>query len=202
MACITVGIIVALIAVLAAFNATSSGGFTVTYTAANNVKATVTAEYYVGVHTNAEDATLFPFETMKTADGEDSIVFTGEESEVSVTKQHVAKDININYVNGTYSNNSALYLRYTITNNSDTDVLLAIPSETFSSLLSGTQVIVGAKGAIEDVGDFWVGGNISQKTIQPQATYEIYIKIQFNDITILSETSNCTFNWLLDAVEE
>ena len=72
--------VIALVAVIAAFNAsTTDGGFKITYSA-KNVKATIAAEYKVMSDSEDTDAT---YTAIKTTEDANMITFTGEETDAS-----------------------------------------------------------------------------------------------------------------------
>lgn len=98
--------IVALVAVIAAFNAsTTDGGFNITYSA-KNVKATVSAEYKVGAN---------EYTAIKTTEDANQIVFTGSETDATVSKSFKAID------SISLGKNEYVYIHYTITNTDTTD---------------------------------------------------------------------------------
>ena len=97
--------VIALVAVIAAFNAkTTDGGFQVSYIA-KNVEATIAAEYKVGSGA---------YTAIKTTDDANMITFTGAETDATVTKSFKAvEDISL-------GKDDYMYIHYTITN-TDTD---------------------------------------------------------------------------------
>ena len=113
---ITLGGIIALIAVIASFNANvDTGGFNISYTA-YDLDASVTASYYVGPDMTSEefynsiyasgDGSLFT--TIQTSDGKSVMEFLGEDGK-SETKDFSNTEISI-------GRKEAFYVKYTITN--------------------------------------------------------------------------------------
>ena len=106
---VALGAIVALIAVIAAFNATTEGAFNVSYTA-KNVQATVAAEYKVGAGT---------MQAIKASDGANVITFSNADEDEAVTKSFKSvpetEDEAI-----TIGKDEYMYIHYTITNTDTT----------------------------------------------------------------------------------
>lgn len=82
---IIVGLVVALVAVLASFNATAENGLKVSYTA-TNVCATVTASYVIVDDLSQLPAQESGYNTIITSNGASSIIFDSNDSAESVTK--------------------------------------------------------------------------------------------------------------------
>ena len=120
-ACCSIGVIalggiIALIAVIASFNAkVTGGGIRMSYTA-YDIDASITAEYYVGADMTAQEFMIdgviqIPdnaFTIIQTSDNKDLIEFLGEDGK-SETKSF--KDVDV-----TVGRKQAIYIKYTITN--------------------------------------------------------------------------------------
>lgn len=194
---LAVGVIVALVAVIAAFTANTTGNFTVTYTAIN-VKATVTAGYYVNEAEGTDvSAGLSPsdinFTTIQTTDNLDAMVFDGSEEGETTTKAFKnVGEVNIEEPRG--DQYSAIYLHYTIRNDSTTNNMTMQITETFSN-------IEGVEVNMPDPMDnyFTIQLPSTPVTIAPQETYDLYIRVLFKLED--SVQFDASINFVLSSVE-
>ena len=208
-----VGVIIALIAVIAAFTANTTGNFSVTYTA-KNVKATVVAQYwYHGVDPNSPliGTTSPSMEeifgeghgvTLQTTNNLNSMVFDGSEESETVTKAF--KDVEIKM--SEYPRNQQLnpnklpvYVMYQITNDSETDnINLRCELNTISSTNASVNIYKCVAPSI----NYWewqTYEDFSDVVIAPQETYTVYFEINISEGN--SGSFDGSWNFLLSVAE-
>ena len=191
-----VGVIIALIAVIAAFTANTTGNFSVTYTAIN-VKATVTMQYFYwglngqensNLNTNPMPAftTLAAANTVLTTDGDSSMVFTGTEEDETTTKAFQDIEVHTKELSRKTSqqqNANMLFIRYQIKNDSTTDNI------TLKSTLNTENI----ENASIDIGSYiasiqqWMWEDYEDLTnvvVAPETTYELMLRISMDSASL------------------
>lgn len=195
----TVSVVVALVAVFAAFTATADSGVLVTYTA-KNIHATVAASYAVY---NTTDASGGTYNAIKTADSLDIMTFTGAETGASTTQSFSAVS------NLQLQINEVVYFRYVITNTDSSratsfNVSATNTITTNSNLavkyyvVTGTSSVTEGSGAEESFS--WVNSlSLSGTTVAYGTPLTVYVRISVAD-SGADATFNGSFNFKLQII--
>ena len=157
---LVVGLAVAIVAVLAAFTATSSSGVTVTYTA-KNISARVKAYYHVCDNTcesSHSDLPAICTTVLQTTDNQNEMVFTGEETGETTSKSF--KDLG-----DLEGNVKGICFYYEVTNTTDENILMqhAIAFENQENIITEMAYDTNEIG--------WMWGSVPEfLLIEPQQT--------------------------------
>lgn len=157
---VAVASIIALVTVLASFNAKVSGDINISYTA-SNVKATISASYgYTEEVGNV----------VKTSDGETQMVFTGEEDQETTAQNF--EGITANFER----DKTTIYVKYTIKNDNSSSSCKLTSNNTLSD--SNNNVTITFK---VDSGEY--GAFPELVTITEGGECVVFVKIQMNNNT-------------------
>ena len=144
LASVAIAGVIALVVVIASFNANvTGGGFTINFTA-YDIDATVTAGYYIGSR-NTNDGLIqevynATYTTIQTTDNEDVMTFVGDNN--SETKAFKTTNLNL-------GRDKALYIKYTVTNNRPSEDVAFSCVASFATTCQNASVYVEDDGAYE-----------------------------------------------------
>ena len=189
---VAISAIATLIAVLAAFNAkTTGGGFVISYSA-KNVHATIAAEYKID---DNNDETTENYTTIKTTDSEDLITFTGTEEDEEVTKSfNKIDDIKL-------GKNDTMYIHYTITNTDDS-ALATTFSVTSAAAVTSDNLTIEYSTSLEE-GAEWkatLAEVADVASVENGTPLNLYVRIYVTTKT-KSATFDGSFNFTLTVNE-
>lgn len=171
---VAVALIVAIVSVLAAFNATATNGIQVSYTA-KNINATVTAGYATSTATTVPTSGY----TTITSGGATSITFSSADADETVTKSF--DDIG----EVTLTQDDYLYIKYTIQNTGTTS-----NSEAYILVTVTTSFTTNENLTIEysNGGTSW-STSLGNQYVALGTTADIYIRI-----TVTTKTESATLD--------
>ena len=192
---------VAMVAVMAAFNATANGGFNISYTAIN-VNASVTAKYKKTTTVGSGSYT-----TIKTSDDQDTMTFVagekGSGGSTSVTK-------NFKTTNVTMEKGKALIIHYQIKNTASTsdaanEAFSVAITDNFKTLASSNNLTVKYCTTESTTDTAWKTSlaELGISSVSDGATVNIYVKVTITDETLpVTGVSNANFSFLLAVAEQ
>ena len=193
---VALGAIIALIAVIAAFNATTTGGFKITYSA-KNVKATVAASYKVMPRTT-DTPQDYSYTVIKSGEGDsatDLITFSDDDTDSEITKS-------FNSVGSiALDKDEYMYIHYVITN-TDTDTTNG-PAFNVIADTEITKSNMTVEYASSEGSTSWatsVDGLIPAAGVKPGESIDIYVRIGVETLTS-GASFDGSFNFQLVIVE-
>ena len=199
---LSVVLAIALVGVLAAFTATSSSGFRITYTAGANVEATITAEYSKYTKNGNDYSTTGVTTINRKGSSEAFIKFDSDtDLDENVTKEF--ETIN----NITIEKDDYILIHYTITNDSDENEL-TLSAETKEAVDADGNAIDFDNVKIEyaltnDASTTWsttLTDVINNESIATNTTLDFYVRVSV-DVKTKAAEFNGYFNFTLDAVD-
>ena len=192
---LVVALAIAMVAVIAAFNATGTSGFNISYTAIN-VNAEITAEYKVNSVGSGS------YTTIQTSDNANKMTFTSSESgdttNHAVTKAF--KTIDVSMVK-----DKDFIIHYCIKNTSSTtdsanEQFSVTITDNFKSLAEAHNLTVKYCTTESTTSSDWKANlsDLALSSVADGATINIYVKVSITDSTKpVSDVSNANFSFLL-----
>ena len=191
---ILITIVISLSVALAAFQTTTNSGFEITYNAIN-VKAKVEASYKF----NAEGWNTIKAGAVNDDGNTDYILFTGNEQTEDPNNENVAFKRTFEQVNLNYEKpQDVLYVRYEITNNSDTAISVAgLTSVETESNINIAYALTEPEKVENRYTSFVEMFGAESKTIDVNAKVEIYIIMSVAEQTKSIENEQISFDFSL-----